>query len=486
MTILTFQLRDYQQRLCDAVWQHMWTTTDRILLQCPTGAGKTEMFAEIICRYRQRYPQDQVVCVAHRRELIDQMVDRLARRGVTAKPLYGGTTADPDWPVICASIQTMASSQSPVPPPNRPQSVGLLIIDEAHHVTEGSQYDRLFGWYPHAKVLGVTATPTRLDGKGLDYAFDELIVGPSVYELIRRGYLCPYRYYVGMKPQLDKVRVVAGDYNLSQLAEAVNTRELLGDLFTNWVKYTGGTKSTVTFAVNIKHSLTIRNMYLSQGVPCAHIDGTTPPEERNRILEEFRAKKILVLTNVGIVTEGFDMPTIEVVQLARPTKSLSLYLQMVGRGLRIAEGKSEAIILDHAGCHDEHGLPDDPHLWTLAGVEKRRTRHLSEDGYPTDEPSEYKQETEVVTLDVPMVEITRGLNVDPNDPRIVTINRLLKIQQRNGYKKGWVVFRAIEQHSDLEYVHFRYLAKKLDYKWQWANHQYTKYIEERQHKEGAA
>lgn len=478
MNILTFRLRDYQAEICDAISRH-WETRprERLLLQCPTGAGKTEIFCEMICRFQQKYPQQQVVCIAHRRELIRQMVDRLARRGVEAAPLYGGTTADPDHPVICASIQTMVSSGLDSPPPNRPQQVGLLIIDEAHHVSEGSQYDLLLQWYPNTLVLGVTATPCRLDGKGLDYAFDRLIVGPTVEKLISQGYLSPYRYYVGLRPKLDRVKVVAGDYQLNQLAKAVTTHELLGDLLTNWLRHTGGNKSTVTFAVNIEHSLRIKQMYLDHGITCEHIDGSTDLKERERILSAFRSKEILVLTNVGIVTEGFDMPDIEVVQLARPTKSLSLYLQMVGRGLRVANGKSHAIILDHAGCYSEHGLPDEPHFWTLAGVEKRRTRELTPDGRST--KAERTREDEIVVVDVPMVRI-KGHEIDPNDPRIISINKLIEVKNTKGYKPAWVYFRATEKHNNLELKHFRYMAKHLGYHWKWAEHAYGKYLDARQ------
>lgn len=475
MNILTFRLRDYQAEICNAISRH-WEThpNERLLLQCPTGAGKTEIFCEMICRFQQKFP-GQVVCVAHRRELIQQMVERLARRGVEAAPLFGGTTVDADHPVICASIQTMVSSGAASPPPNRPQNVGLLIIDEAHHVSEGSQYDRLLQWYPNAFVLGVTATPCRLDGKGLDYAFDRLIVGPTVEKLISQGYLSQYRYYVGLRPQLDRVKVVAGDYQLNDLAKAVTTHELLGDLLQNWLRHTNGKQSTVTFAVNIEHSLRIKQMYCEHGIPCEHIDGSTDARERERILDAFRAKEILVLTNVGIVTEGFDMPTIEVVQLARPTKSLSLYLQMVGRGLRPAAGKSHAIILDHAGCYLEHGLPDEPHFWTLAGVEKRRTRKLTADGRPT--KAERTREDEVVVLDVPMVRI-KGHEIDPNDPRVVTINKLIEVKNNRGYKPAWVYYRAVEKHNNLELKHFRYMAKHLGYHWKWAEHAYSKYLEQ--------
>lgn len=452
-----FRLRDYQERLCNRVWALWGAGRRRVLLQCPTGSGKTEMFLELVRRYCEVAREQQVLCIAHRRELIEQMLSRVERRGLTATGWYQGERPNFDAPIICASIQSFAAGQE------RPHRVGLVIFDEAHHISPGSQYENVIKAYPQAFFLGATATPVRLDGQALNFFFEEIVLGPSVQFLIEQGYLSPFLYFVGQEPDLSRVWVKYGDYQIGELAQVMSQQELLGDLVSSWRRHTNGQQSTIVFAVNIQHSRLIERLYQRAGVTCEHMDGTMSTRERVEILERFRRKETLVLSNVGILTEGFDLPTIEVVQLARPTKSLSLYLQMVGRGLRTAPGKERAIILDHAGLYRLHGLPNECHEWSLNGVTKPKQRRyqLSRSGQPIPVPMNLP----IVIEDAELVEMTLERY----------LIYLIKVQQERGYQRGWIYHEIMRRFECLELHHFQIIGRYLNYRRGWAEHAYQEY-----------
>ena len=213
--------------------------------------------------------------------------------------------------------------------------------------------------YPDARIIGLTATPCRMDGRGLGNVFQELVQCPDVAELTRMGFLVPAKVFAPVRPNLKGVRVRAGDYVEGDLAQRVNTNKLVGDIAQHWFRL-GERRKTVVFAVNVAHSLHIRDEFRKAGVLAEHLDGTTPREHRKRILKELATGKINLISNVGVLGEGWDCPEVSCAILARPTKSLGLFRQMIGRILRPAPGKTDAIVLDHAGGVFAHGLPDDP------------------------------------------------------------------------------------------------------------------------------
>jgi len=223
---------------------------------------------------------------------------------------------------------------------------------------------RILEAYPDAVVLGLTATPCRGDGRGLGNVFDTLVECPSVAELIECQFLVGTRVYAPSQPDLKGVRVERGDYAEAQLAERVNTDKLVGDIIEHWHRLAERRK-TVVFATGVAHSKHIRDEFRRADVLAEHIDGTTPTDERDRILEQLAKGQIEVVCNAMVLTEGWDQPAVSCLVLARPTKSLGLYRQMIGRVLRPASGKTDALILDHAGATFMHGFAEDPIEWTL-------------------------------------------------------------------------------------------------------------------------
>lgn len=349
------KLRPYQQKLVGQTLESL-KRHDKVLVQLATGGGKTPIAA-----YLARLALDRgvpVLFVAHREELLLQAGKKLAEQGVTAGMIKAGFEENRRLPCQIGSIQSLGCRELP--------PAGLVIIDEAHR-SISSSYLSLSDQYRGSKIVGLTATPYRLDGTGLGTVFDVLHCGPSVKWLIQNGYLAPYRAFVAdRKIDTSKVRTIGGDYSVSGLAKAANKASLRGDLVSHWQKYANG-KKTLVFAVTVDHSKAIAAQYCAAGIPAEHLDGKTPDRERESILRRFEQGKTLVLCNVEIATEGFDLPDLDCVQLARPTKSLSLALQMIGRALRMAPGKTSAIILDHAGIIAEHGYPVDYRDWSLDG-----------------------------------------------------------------------------------------------------------------------
>jgi DNA repair protein RadD len=239
----------------------------------------------------------------------------------------------------------------------------LLIIDEAHHCPART-YQKIIAAYPDAILLGLTATPCRGDGRGLGTIFQTLIECPQVAELIAQKYLVPTRVYAPVDPDLRGVRVQAGDYVENQLAERMDQPQLVGDIITHWLKYSEG-RRTVCFAVSVGHSIHIRDEFLNSGVRAEHIDASTPKPERDASLARLASGEIDVITNCMVLTEGWDMPEVGCCILARPTRKMGLYRQMIGRVLRPADGKTDAIVLDHSGAVFRHGFAEDHVDWTL-------------------------------------------------------------------------------------------------------------------------
>jgi superfamily II DNA or RNA helicase len=353
-------LRPYQRDVINRFKTEVTAGRRRVLMTAPTGSGKTVIAAAIIegaCRDRRR-----VLVLAHRREIVAQTVEKLYRAGVDAGIIQANFAPRPGVAVQVASVQTLHTravrSRSIEPPP-----ADLVVVDEAHHVRTET-YRRILAAYPGAIVLGLTATPCRGDGRGLGNVFDVLIEAATPAALVEDGYLVPSRVYAPSRPDLTGVRVERGDYVESQLAERVDTAQLVGDIVEHWHRL-AERRRTVVFATGVAHSVHIRDEFRRAEVLAEHLDGSTPIDERDSILARLAAGKIEVVTNAMVLTEGWDSPSVSCLVLARPTKSLGLYRQMVGRALRPASGKTDALILDHAGAVFMHGFPDDPITWRL-------------------------------------------------------------------------------------------------------------------------
>lgn len=454
------ELRPYQKKLISGVYEHYHQKNRKVLLQLPTGGGKSLTCSQIIGDAVEK--QNSVFVIAHRNELIQQMQHTLARVGIHSGIIKAGVKPTASR-VQIASIQSLARRLHKY----RDFNLGLIVIDECHHITSGNQYKTVLDAYPNAFVLGLTATPTRLDGKGLGDIFQELVHGPQLHELVDQGFLVPPSYFVGASVTGDRaLHTKMGDYNVKEMGEAVSELRLEGDLVAEWRRHADGLQ-TVVFAVNVAHSEAIVDAYAHAGIPAAHLDGATPGDTRKRILADFAAKRIKVLSNVGIVTEGFDVPEIGCVQLARPTQSVSLYYQMVGRALRPAPGKTEAIILDHAGCYDTHGNVLTPYYWSLKGTKPKEARANWDES--DDEPAEKKER--IITHDGK--EVLVKISFDLENAWIDELKRLQRVCAEREYKPGWIAHRMLERFGQSQTrEQFRLLAKVCGYHWKWADRKF--------------
>ena len=269
-------------------------------------------------------------------------------------------------PIQVCSIGTLRQRRHMLPPPS------MVIWDEAHH-TAAISWAQIFDAYPNAVHIGLTATPERLDGTGLKQWFNELVLGPSTAWLIQNRYLSDYRLFAPKPPSLDGVHVIAGDYNKRELAQAMNKSSVTGDVISHYMKHAIG-RRMVLFAWSVEASKMLAAKFTEAGVPSAHVDGDTDNTQRDRAIDAFRRGEIKVLTNVDLFGEGFDVPAMEAVALLRPTQSLGLYLQQVGRALRPYPGKDHAVILDHAGNCRRFGMPDDERTWSLEGRDRKKNK----------------------------------------------------------------------------------------------------------------
>ncbi|BAZ71354.1 putative helicase (plasmid) [Fischerella sp. NIES-4106] len=348
-------LRDYQINAKKKIEHHWSSNKNRVVAVMPCGAGKTTVFSAIANDFTIR--NEGVLVVAHREELITQAAARLQLlTGIEPGIIKSGHKPSNSL-IQVASIQTIARRKN-YPP------AGLVIIDECHHSAAAS-YRTLFEQYPTAKFLGVTATPRRIDGYGLSDLFDEMVVGTTPRQLIAEGYLCPYKLFGGFA-KLGIYAPKGRDFTAKELEKAA-TKIKPSDVVDCWHKFCKD-KKTILFAINVQHSLDITTALKQRGVAAEHIDGQTPPNERRAILERFRTGETLVLSNVGILTEGFDCPDVEAVQCARPTTSIALWIQMLGRALRPSLGKEYAVIVDQTDNWSRLGRPCDDREWSLAPV----------------------------------------------------------------------------------------------------------------------
>jgi DNA repair protein RadD len=360
------KLRDYQHELIDETVEALRHHRS-VLLQAPTGAGKTEMAVEIAHKHR-----DGIVWfVCHRHEIVAQTSGALKRAGVDAHGVVAPRhPEDATIRMQVCSIGALRHRYKRYPAPD------LIVLDECHHAA-ASSWAKLIKRFPDAKLLGLTATPERLDGRGLGDWFEHMIVGPGTSALIDQGYLSKFKYFAPSIPDMRGVRVKGEEYDPRDLEKATDT--IVGDVIDHFKEKLAPNARALAFCVSVDAARELAARFRKAGIPAKCVDWKTPPAKRDQAVRDLASGKIRVLTNKEVFTEGFDLPAIDAVLLLRPTKSFALYRQMIGRCLRIAQGKSYTTILDHAGLIADHPFPDNDGEWSLGG---RRSGIAQSSSYP--------------------------------------------------------------------------------------------------------
>lgn len=358
------RLRPYQFKAVEEIRKAFQSGKRTVLFQAPTGSGKTVLFSYIAHNAFER-GRTVTVCV-HRVELLRQVCGALDKYELPYGIIAPGYRPDYKAALQVASIQTLVNRTG------RYSKPGLIVFDEAHHAT-ASTWEKVLMAYNGSLVLGVTATPCRLSGKGLGHAFEHLILGPRVRNLMAEGFLSRCRVFAPAQVDVTGIKRTGGDYNKQELSAAMNKPKITGDAIEHYKKHADSLPA-VAFCVSIEHAKEVSEAFTKAGYASVHVDGSMTEEERASKLNGLASGKYKVITSCDLISEGVDVPCITVGILLRPTQSTSLYLQQVGRCLRPAPGKKEAIILDHAGNAIKHGLPDQDRDWTLEEGLKEENR----------------------------------------------------------------------------------------------------------------
>ena len=352
------KLFDYQEDMKERIEKALRLHRS-VMAQMPTGTGKTYLLTAVIDSFVSNNPKEKVWIVAHRRELVSQ-IDETVRK---FHSYSASNTSSLLSSVKAVSIQWLSKHYDEIE-----EEPGIIVIDEAHHAL-AKTYKEMWERFPKAKFLGLTATPCRLNGKGFTDLFDVLVQSWDVPEFISKGRLATYDF-VSIKSDgvtqrlIDSLqkRGADGDYQNKEMDMLLNKKPSIERLYRSLEEF-GKDRKGIVYAINISHAQKITKLYQEHGVKAIAIDSKTPAAERQQDIEAFKKGDIQVLVNVDIFSEGFDCPDVEFVQLARPTMSLAKYLQMVGRGLRVAKGKKNCVIIDNVGLYRVFGLPSQVWNW---------------------------------------------------------------------------------------------------------------------------
>lgn len=449
------QLRYYQQNAVNDIRNSYLSGKRAPLLVLPTGGGKTVVFSYIAATSQSK--GNRVLILVHRVELLRQTSAKLSEAGVYHGLISPKYTPTLNAPVQVASVQTLIKRLDKIAPPD------LIIIDEAHHAIAGS-WRTVLEAYPNARVLGVTATPCRGDGTGLGQVsggvFDDIVIGPQVPELIENGFLVkPIIYAPKQKLDLSSVKITRGDYDVKQVSDLVDKPTITGDAVSHYMRICPGAPAVV-FCVSVAHAQHVAEEFRRAGFRAYHADGSLEDDVRARILNGLGNGTVDVVTSCDLISEGTDIPAIGCAILLRPTQSLGLYIQQVGRALRTANGKSHAYILDHVGNVLTHGLPEEYREWSLEGEKKKKRGKKEQEPtvrvtqcekcysihepapacpscgyvYPVKDTVPQKVDGELVEIDPAVLKRQRITEV----AKARTREELERIAAERGYKAGWV------------------------------------------------
>lgn len=386
---MAISLRDYQAELLSSCRLEM-RTNKSVLMQLDTGGGKTAISSEILRGVAKKQKSGAFMC--HRIELVKQTMRTFTDFGIPFGVICAGYDPNPYQPIQICMIPTLASRI------RRGKAIpkfDLCVWDECHHVAAGG-WAAIKAALPDAWHIGVTATPERLDGKGLGDFFTAMVQGPAMSWLMGEGWLSRYRAYAPSIPDAKGMHTEMGDYSRSENEAKMDIPSITGDAVEHYLRLARG-KRGIVFCTTVNHSKRVVDEFRAAGVAAYHLDGTTDKDERERVVEAFKRNEIKILSNVDLFAEGFDVPGAEVVIMLRMTQSMGLFRQWVGRVLRpiyadgfdlgtregrlaaiAASDKPHAIILDHAGNVMRHGLPDQDYAWSLEGSAEKRKKGKKE------------------------------------------------------------------------------------------------------------
>ena len=382
-------LRPDQLALKLGAYQGWQSGLKNILIQLATGGGKSVVMSDIVLDgHLQNLNQ---VVIAHRTELVAQMSIHIAERGIKhriiapkkvirqitnmhRKLFNGFSYVNPEANCSVGGVDTIKARKKELA--SWAEQQHRWFIDEAHHVLKLNKWGFVTKLFKNAFGLGVTATPERADGCGIgshaDGVFDHMVCGPTMRQLITAGSLCDYEIAIPESDyQIDDTAVGKdGDFTRKTMKDESERSKIVGDVVWNYMIRALG-KKAIVFATDVETSIKMARQFNDAGILAASIDGTTPTEVRNDYIERFKDGRLTVLVNVDLFGEGFDVPAVEVVIMARPTASLAVYLQQFGRVLRTMAGKTYGLVIDHVSNWKRHGYPDKPKVWTLDRREKK-------------------------------------------------------------------------------------------------------------------
>lgn len=380
------QLRPYQLQGIESLRAAFRGGAKSVVLVSPTGSGKTVVSSEVMRASSER--NNEVLFLAHRIELIKQTCDKLATFGLEHKiyasdadtkmirvaqtKKYGKSKINPFAKIAVGTVQTVSRRLDKIAEPS------LIIIDETH-LAIANTYQMIIERFPKARIVGLTATPCRLDGRGLGEMYESLSVLADPQDIANMGFLVPMRIFsASTTVNLSNVKIKMGDFDKKQLAEEMEKPRLIGDAVEHYRKL-AHKRPAIAFCVSIKHAEMTAQAFRDAGYKATAVSGKSTSEEREKAIDGLATGEWDVVCNCGLYIEGLDQPCISCVILLAPTKSLSRYLQSVGRGSRPAEGKKDCIVLDHAGNVLQHGMPYEQREWSLDGAKKRGKRDKSDE-----------------------------------------------------------------------------------------------------------
>lgn len=417
----------------------------RLILCVPTGGGKTTIVASMI--HSAMAKRKSILFLAHRKELLTQATERLQSFGLAPGLIQGGNTK-PSLNLNVASVQTLRNRLHIICPPD------VIFIDECH-LAMAKSYRTILDHYSNSFVIGMTATPTRLDGKPLGDIFTKIVNPISIIQLTENNYLVPVRKFAS-KDHIDTsdITSIGGDFNSAQLYSKFNKSKLYDGVVSNYIQFANN-RPFIVFCVNVEHSKKTSLAFQNANISCEHLDGETPQNIRDNTIARFRAGLIHGICNVGLFTEGFDIPHISCVILNRATQSLALYLQMIGRGLRPAPNKTDLIVIDHGDNIIRHGWYDYDREWTLLAKKKKKSQ--KENGFGVriceacqamikasikvcPECGHEKEQKEILPVQAKFTELERPKVPEHLRKRWRDMNEqeLKEFAEFKNYKPGWV------------------------------------------------